>query len=386
MNNLGILIKYEWKKLWQKKMVKIAVTAAILLQVFACLSFLMMSEAEYSTDKDGNVLQESSMSGYEKQMTEKRNAQALDGRVIDDTLISEALHPSNPENGRKEYEEIILLLHSVLEDKTMNADSDLFYRTWRSNIVLKASLDQSLNSKENAYWEKRVDKVETPFTYKYSFLWQDVLNIGMTIGTIVMMLIASCLSGVFADESKRGTDQLVLCTKNGKAPIYAAKIITGTLFGIGCVLLLYGITFAIRGGFLGFEGFGAGMQQLSPNIPYAISIGKAFLIMFGIALIVSVLHSVFSMVLSEYINNAVAVLLIMVAIMILAMAVSVPDQLRLLSQLHSYLPLNSSASWNFADFRTVPLFGARLNYFQFTAILYALMSAGIVFVGKRRYR
>lgn len=63
MNNLGILIKYEWKKLWQKKMVKIAVAAAILLQVFACLSFLMMSEAEYSTDEEGNVVWESSMSG-----------------------------------------------------------------------------------------------------------------------------------------------------------------------------------------------------------------------------------------------------------------------------------------------------------------------------------
>lgn len=386
MNNLGSLIKYEWKKLWQKKMVKIALLAAVLIQIFSCLSFLMISEAVYHADNDGNTLLESEMSGYEKAMTEKRNAQALDGRVIDGTLIDEALRSYYQGDGNKEYEEIISILRAVLDDKTMNADEDLFYRTWRSNFVTETYFAQYLNSREAAYWEKRVDMVETPFTYKYSFVWQDMLEIGMTIGAIVMMLAAGCLSGVFADESKRGTDQLILCAKNGKAPVYAAKIITGTLFGIGCELLICGITLAIRGGFMGFAGFDAPMQQLSPNIPYAISAGKAFLIMFGIAILTSVLHSVFAMVLSEYLNNAVAVLLIMVAVMMLAIAVYVPDSLRVLAQIHSYLPINANAVWNFTDCRTVPVFGARLNYFQFTAILYALLSAGIVFWGKRRYK
>ena len=57
MNHFGILVKYEWKKLLQKKLVRIAILVVILLQVFMNLSFLMQYYTSYRSDEDGNVIQ-----------------------------------------------------------------------------------------------------------------------------------------------------------------------------------------------------------------------------------------------------------------------------------------------------------------------------------------
>lgn len=385
MNNLGVLIKYEWKKLWQKKMVKISLAVAILLQIFSCVFSLMLTHSDYDVDEEGNIILKNSMSGYEMLMLNKKNAMVHSGRVIDDALIEEAVHAYETGEGKDEYKIIYTLLRDVFGDDISNADAETFYRAWKSNIVADAKSDFYLKSKEASYWSNKVDKVKMPFTYKAALFWEEILQIGATIGAIVMILAASCLSGVFSDESRSGTDQLVLCTRNGKTPVYAAKIITGTLFGTGCAVMLYGITFAIRGGVQGIGGFNADIQPIISNSPYALSMGQMFLIVLATALLASVLHSVFTMILSEYLNNAVAALLIMVVMMILSIAVDIPDSWRVLSQIHSYLPLNSVAVWNLADFRLVPFFGTHLSYFQVTSILYVLLSAGIIFIGKAKY-
>lgn len=384
MNNLGVLIKYEWKKLWQKKMVKISLAAALLLQIFSCVFSLTMTHRSTFIDENGNEIVEYEMSGYEMLMEDKKNAMVHNGRVVDDAFIREAVHAS-AENV-EEYKAIYTLLRDVFGDNTENADAEALYQAWKSNIVEEAKWDFHLSSKEVSYWSNKVGKVKTPFTYKAALFWEEILQIGATIGAIVMILVASCLSGVFADESRSGTDQLILCSQNGKIPVYTAKMITGTLFGTGCLILLYIITFAIRGGIQGIEGFSADIQPIISNSPYALSIGQMFLIVFGTALLVSALHSLFTMLLSEYLKNAVASMLIMVVIMLLSIALDVPDYWRVIAQIHSYMPLNSVAVWNLVDFRTVPVFGARLNYYQVTTVLYLLLSAGIIFIGKAKYR
>lgn len=384
MNNLGVLIKYEWKKLWQKKMVKISLAAALLLQIFSCVYSLTMTHSSTFVDENGNDIERYEMSGYEMLMKDKKDAMVHNGRVVDDAFIKEAVNASA--KNMDEYKAIRTLLNDVFGDNIANADAETLYQAWKSNIVKEAKWDFHLNSKEVSYWSNKVGKVKTPFTYKAALFWEEILQIGATIGTVLMVLVASCLSGVFADESRSGTDQLILCSRNGKIPVYTAKMITGTLFGTGCLILLYIMTFAIRGGVQGIEGFSADIQPLISNSPYALSIGQMFLIVFGIALLVSALHSLFTMLLSEYLNNAVASLLIMVVIMLLSIALDVPDYWRVMAQVHSYLPLNSMAVWNLTDFRTVPLFGAHLNYFQATAVLYVLISVGIIFIGKMKYR
>lgn len=388
MNSLGTLIQYEWKKLFHKRMARIAVIAAVLLQTASLLLYLMESSVTITeeTGPDGSVTtKEEVMSGYEKMLSEKKNAQALDGRVIDGALIDETLGSYNQGKDKEQYSEITRLLGTVLSGQAAKADEDLFYRTWKANLLETAWEEYRLSSREVQYWRNEIGRIETPFTYEYGLAWRNMLTFGLTIGVVLLLLAASCLSGVFADEYRRGTDQLILCARNGKAPVYAAKIITGTLFGAGCTLLLYGISFAFSFGFWGVEGFNAILQIEIVYSPYAISVGQAVMILFGVTVLAAILHSVVSMALSVYLKNGVAVLLIMVAVMIVANLVEVPSRWRFWSQLHSLLPTNASTAWRFLDLRTVRIFGRELTYFGAAAILYPLLAAGAAFAGKKKY-
>lgn len=385
MNNLGTLIKFEWKKLLQKKLVKAAILVVISLQVLSNLSFLMQSYAVYITDEQGNSAEMSSRSGYEKMLDDKEDVWALDGRKVDDAMLREMEKFYSDYAPRDKYSKIRYLVRTITGEGIDKLTADRMYgEYWNSmNSSLKSLF---LTDREMEYWEDKMKKIETPFTFHYAFAWENILdNQCVATAIMVIMFLGVCLAGMFAEESRLKTDHLILCAKNGKSPAYLAKVIVGILFGILVTLVLYGITFGFHFYFYGTKGFHAVLQQNIVYSPYPISVGQAVLIMFGITLLIGVLESMFAMLLSLVLNNNLAAMAVVVGLMMLTSVVHVPERFRVLAQIWQFIPVGTVGTGTFLDGRMVNLFGICLTNFEAAMVLYLLVMVLFALIGKRKY-
>lgn len=118
----------------------------------------------------------------------------------------------------------------------------------------------------------------------------------------------------------------------------------------------------------------------------AMSIGESCLILSGIALVLSVLMSVFVMILSEILRGAAAALSVCTGCIILGSMVSMPPQYRVLAQIWDFLPFSFLERLHVFDPRTIPLFGHCFVSWQIVPVLYLLCSVGLAALGKRVYR
>ena len=207
-----------------------------------------------------------------------------------------------------------------------------------------------------------------------------------TFAVLIPLFIAVCLSGVFAEEHVKRTDQLLLSAVNGKNTVYLAKILAGITVSVcSCVLMVLTATLFSLGIF-GAEGFGMQVQATLYPFSYPMSIGESCLILGVMALFVSILMSVLVMFLSETLRNSAAALSVCTGCIILTSMVSMPPQYRVLSQIWDFLPFTFLERTHVFDLRTIPLFGHCFVSWQIVPVLYLICSAGIALLGRRIYR
>lgn len=385
--NFWTLVNYEFKKLLQKKIVLITLIILLLVNIISYMSVFFTSSTMVYVETDGKGQQAvESLSGFEIMKRQIEYARALDGKVINASLILEAEEDfkQNPLQLVRKYEAVYDIAGTVLErgtDWTKSASD--FYTLWRQSVA-DVMEEQHLTQKETAYWEKKLDTIETPFTYRYAMAYENVLGYMLTLGVTVLLLNAICLAGVFSDEHQKKTDQLILCMKNGKNPVYFAKMTAGVFFSTGTALLAFVIAMGFSFGFYGTEGFHAMLQMIIVQAPFSLTAGEAVLVMFGILMLSAVLESVLVLMLSEIFKNPVGVMAVMVGLMILSQ-ITVPESWRVLSQALALLPTALTAAWSFADFCLVKLGGIYLTNFAFAAVVYPLLTGIFVLCGKRSY-
>ncbi|MCH5334020.1 MAG: ABC transporter permease [Agathobacter sp.] len=389
MKNLRTLYRFELKKLLSRKIVWITVAAMLVLAGFTvCGRFL----AGYYVD--GERL-DSNYGIFQKTRAAQR---ALSGRVIDQQLLKETWDaygkiPTDaevPYVGTEEYWEYAFPYSAVFNfvrattGMTVSAamdwkadEADLYRK--RQDMLENYWDGYYLSEGEKEYWRQQELSVEKPFTYAYNEGWERLFVVFYTLGLMAQLTIAICLSNVFTIEQSRKTDQLILCSRNGKGTLYLAKLFAGIGFAAGISLLYTIAVFALSLAILGGEGFGAALQLIYPDCSLPLSVGQAVLIAYGLMLIASILTGIFTMVLSEILRNGIGTLSVIGGIILLSMFVNIPYHYRVLAQIWDYLPCSYLTIWNVLDCRLVPFFGTYLNGMQFVPILY-LVTAGILWL------
>ena len=207
-----------------------------------------------------------------------------------------------------------------------------------------------------------------------------------TIGLFVLMAVSICLSGLFAEEHTKRTDQLILCSKHGKGMAYWAKIFAGISFAIGISLLLSIFAAVLSVGIYGMDGFDAMIQLIFAEYSYPLTACQAVLILYGCVIVTSVIFSTFVMLLSEMLRSSITTLAITFGMLILSMICSIPSQYRVLAQIWDWLPSGFLTPWNIFDIRLVSTFGHYLTAWQAVPIIYIFASMIIAAIGKPIYR
>ena len=416
MSQLGTLYIYEIKKILKRKMFWIAFCWVMLIIVFLCFEPML----DHYTRMDALTGEMVSYTKYDYMMESQEQAEGLNGRIIDDTLLQEMQsayggirtsekvvednsilsltstasvttigifsdggtveeHIKVIEQTRR-YEAIYDYVRGVVGNErvhTVNADD--FYGE-RQQQMEEYERNMYLTEGEKAYW--REHEVQTPYTYYWDQGPSMMLSSVKTILTLTALMIGMVFSGVFADERMRKTDQLVLCSRHGRRTLYRAKLLAATTLGTVVTFLVSGTTMLSFGVLYGYgENWDAPLQIYLPSSPFALTMGETIVILMVLLLLSAALHSILTLVLSGLTRSGVATISLMVVYILGTMVINVPERLRFLSQCLYLMPAKLIRASALCDTRLVGGAGHYLTCWQTGMLLYPLLALGLALLG-----
>ena len=391
MNNLFALYGYELKKLMQKKLVWIALLVCIAVIAFSILYPLMGSYIV-----NGSYIS----TNYEEHLANQEYRKALSGKPIDQALLEETVAAYNdlPDEANyllteeyriyaQPYRDIFNLIRvwtgmdkEAIEQWT--PDEAALYAAMRERFE-ESAVKSYLTEAEMSYWKNH--SVETPVVYQLHEGYGCILETFLTVGLMMLLYVAITLSSSFPDEHTHRTDQLVICTANGKRRLYWVKLFSGITVGCVGTLLMTVLTWVLCLYVYGSEGFDTAIQLFYTGYAGNITIGQACLIAYGCLLVTAIFISVFVMLLSELFHSSIAAMSVTTGMILTGMMFQIPAQYRILGQLWDYLPTCFLSMWNTFDLRLVSLFGKHFTSYQIVPLLYIVTAALLAFLGSRIY-
>lgn len=283
----------------------------------------------------------------------------------------------------QKYTPIRIYVYRIMgygDGKTMDA-AGLYSE--REKLIAQNREDQMLKQEEMEYWKKNDAGLELPFTYEYAEGWGELWDQSYVVNCMLLLLLLVSLCNVFSMEHQQKTDAVILCTRHGKRELYIAKVLAGITFGAAAALLLSGITLLSDLAVYGADGFGGALQIEFPLSSWRMSVGESVLVLVFMLLAISAMYSIVILFLSEWLKKGVSVMAILVGIMTFTLFIDIPFQLRTLSQVYDLLPTNLLMPWGLWDDRLFSVFGGYLTQFEAAPVMYALLSAVLLFLGRR---
>ena len=394
MSNFNILYGYELKKIAQKKILWITLFICVITIAFSLLFPLTGSYYVDGVPIDSN---------YHMFLTDRNYRKALTGRSIDQTLLTETHEAYNhvpmdivPYTLTEEYQtyarpysEIFNLIRTWTQLDADSAarwipDEASLYDSMNTHM-LTVWHSNNLSDSEITYWQNRFDTLRFPFVYQYHDGYVNILEVFLTIGFLMILFIAISLSTAFPDEHTRRTDQLILCTGNGRSRIYWIKLLAGLTVGLIGTLFIIGFTWILSLSIYGAEGFDTVVQLFYTTYAGNLTIGQACVIAYCCLLITAVLMSIFVMFLSELLHSGIASLSIVTGLLVASALLQVPTQYRILGQIWDYLPTSFLAMWNTFDCRLITIFGNCFTSYEVVPLLYLLAAIILAMLGKQIY-
>ena len=393
MNNLLTMYGFELKKILQKKLVWISLFICMAAIVFSIL--FPLSGTYYA---NGVAIS----TNYEQHLLDQGYRKALSGKFIDQSLLEEtiAAYKDLPietnyvvteeyQTYARPYSEIFNLIQAWtgmnkkatvqwIPDETALYDSLL-------DRFEEIAIDNHLTEEEIVYWQEKADTLTTPMVYQFHEAYRNILENFLIVGFMMLLFATIALSSSFPDEHMYRTDQLVLCSTNGKMRLYWVKLMSGITVGCVGALLLTILTWVLCLCVFGTDGFNAMIQIFYTTYAGNITIGQACLIAYGCLLMTSILMSVFVMFLSELFHSSIAAISITTAMILAGMLVQPPVEYRILGQIWDYLPTCFLAMWSTFDVRLVSLFGMHFTAYQIVPLLYVVVAVLLAFLGSRIY-
>ncbi len=392
---MGILFKYEIKKILKRRSTWVAFFVLFSVQIFMSVAG-NLGTTETST---GQLVE----THAERNRIDRKNSVALSGTPIDNNLIEKVQAAYAKLDGMDQDE---YLLSEVYQNEVRRYD-DIYYRLtkWtnrdgvggltadalyadRKTFIEKQWDRYKLSEKEQNYWEKQEEKLSKPFDYQYAVAYEYICKNLYTTCLILTFFIAICMVTVFMEEHSQKTDQLLLCTRFGKGKLYAAKILAGSIVAL-VVALIFVVTLWVGNLWcFGTEGFDAPLQISTAFFSSVnMTTGQVAIALTGIVFAAVLLTGLFAMVLSEIMKNSIGAMAIIIGTAFASRLIpALPVSFGILSRLWNMWPLNIlMLSQGFLDVRLTTIGGICLTAWQSALFLYVLLGAGAVLLGKKAY-
>ncbi|MEG0693113.1 MAG: ABC transporter permease subunit, partial [Oscillospiraceae bacterium] len=332
MNNFWTLVRFEYKKMFAKKSVSIAICLALVATVLSVLGVVI-----------GNNPYTGS-SNYKEMLIDKEHSLALSGRPLDGRLILEAskayqtipdgVYPySKSEEYQKyarPYSSVYTLIDSAYAERghgfDMNdlqeiseEDANRFYEKRMNQYRLNLENNPAFTTRNVERIIEADSQVQKPFIMESTVGYERFFAFSTTNAFIVMFLIAFILSPIFVNEYSQRTDSLILSSKNGKTSQIYAKVFTGVSFSIAISAIFTFIGYLLCMCVYGFEGANAPVQLHMPLLTYNFTMLEVVMLLFVTTTLASLLMTGICFCLSSSMKNSIVVLAVSVTVVLLGM-------------------------------------------------------------------
>lgn len=368
MSDFKRILGYEYLKLFRRKIIWITLGIMILLSAF------VIGISDIGLDSDGQSIIQHIHENRQRELE-------IAGKAVDDDLLEEYKDKEYPD-GLNYFLSCILPFDQI---QSKNITEDNVYGE-RQKTLRRDMEEYKLKEGEKEYWENQENQIKTPFTYEYT-AGERKLSAGFyTMVIMQIIFVAVAVPSIFAEEHFRKVNHINFCCKYGKKSLYAAKITAGVTLSLGgtiCLALACAIPVLIL---YGFHGLTTQIQMIYPMCSYSLTTGQVLGIQLLILLTAAVLESAFAMFCAEKLKSSTGTMAVMVGILLLSMAVNIPDQFRMASQLWLCIPSNALAIWNLLDCRLIPLFGKYFTQMQLLPVIYGILAVLLAAGGYRGYK
>ncbi|EJO5347386.1 hypothetical protein NRP93_001464 [Clostridium botulinum] len=342
------LIKFEFKKLAKKKSNIITILVSVILTII--LSSMTITRFEY-------LGIEGHSTGFKAIELKKQDAKKLPTKITEDQVAKDIKNYqslfSNPKNTIKtqtgqlslkddvflksvypKYDYLSMIAVNYCEPGGESKVYDLsnllrlklkngakFYETRKNKILTFVNMNHksgNYSDKEKKFWNNKISKVKTPYTYGYYVGWESLLR---TFGTLVFTLLAIIIivAPMFAGEYQCGADSIILSSKYGKTKIIKAKIIAAFTFATIIFVLNVIFTLAIPLLSFGTDGWNLPIQIQNTIAPYKVTFLGAILMSIGIAYVVILGSVSFTLLLSAKLKTPFTVLIVQIIILLVSL-------------------------------------------------------------------
>lgn len=382
------LLRYEIKKVLCRKR---TVTVLSIVTLLAALSvFAIIAGKVYYIDESGS---EAAVSRYDEEMTDRKCAETISGRVIDTDLIMEAVEayrliPLDTDmyySDTKEYREYARAYRDIysIVCKTFSLSGvedfqnltreqaerfDEVRRAGREDVIAHSNISENMR----AYWQKCLDRSPGTLTYEYHRGYYRFVAIMYTTAVMVGAAVAILFSGIFSDEYVSGADSLILSSKHGRGMVIGAKLCTVFMVSLAAVLLLTAMTYVETVLIWGSGGAECQLSLIGNIFPYPLTIGQSALLYCLCLTAACLFFSAITAALSAALKTPFNTIVIMAALLIAPMFVSVPDGAPIwVLCLENLLPTNMMAFWGAMYDYQYEIFGMVIPPYVFLPIFSA---------------
>lgn len=167
------------------------------------------------------------------------------------------------------------------------------------------------------------ESVPAPFNFNFGIGNSDAYEY-LTICILLLVLICTVMvAPVFASEYASGADDILRCTKYGKARLALIKICAALLLGAGLFILCIGAFLFIVSSAYGWDSLGASLQLIRSSLCFAPLTAGSFQGLVAAAGLLSFLAVIsFTLLLSAKLKNPLVVLGIAAAVVLLPTIIS----------------------------------------------------------------
>lgn len=387
MNNFLTLMGFEYKKIFLKKSVVMALSVAFALNIVSCFAMVIgNSNSDYYSE---------GMSNWDAMQMDKASMKALSGRKLDATLILEAsaayqkmdenvtsyTKTENYKKFAKPYSGIYTLIDSAyansgnafnIDDfQNLSAEDADNYYVIRETQLRENLTNNPLFSETDVDYILSIDKsVKKPFILEYTDGYDRFFALSVTTMMIILVMVSFIVSPIFSDEYSKNTAALILTSKNGKKHLLYAKIFTAISIGLIVTLTFSLSSYFVCMGIYGFDGTNSQIQLLIPLLPYNFTFIEATIIIIITSFMGGLLQTTFCLAISSVSKNSIIPM--SVGIVFIILGIFNMSQIPIIKKLGYLLPLNLG---NFHNI-TLPII---FNLFSYKIFLYqASIMTGLI--------
>lgn len=272
-----MMLKYELKKILNKRMNRILLVVAMLLMVvfsfFAIGSFHAVDvNGETVTGLFAARITVEDKNRWQGELTPEVIEKSVKGRLADDWQSTSDIIYSTSRMLVGEFSDLDDYEAILYADSVQIAS---IYDTYHDNLQAM-SKEYGDTPEKQAFLMKQYEKIDTPFTYEAYDSWDTMLMYATTCGLILIIVISFITAGIFADEFRYKTYSVFFSTKYGRskavhAKIHAGLIIATLVYGIGICLLSI-ISFNV----MGVSGASTSYQFSRPYAIYSVTFGQMY--------------------------------------------------------------------------------------------------------------